>query len=513
MAIKKYLLLVSALVLALTLAACGGSDSSSTLVVASGAEAVTFDIQATNDQATSRVARQMYETLIFQTEELELVPGLALSWEDIGDNTYEFTLRQGVTFHNGETFTADDVAFTIQRATQSPTIGHIVGAIDPDKIEVVDDYTIRLGTKTPFGPFLTHLAHPATAILNRKAVTEAGEDYGTTVVVGTGPYEFEEWVVGSQISVVRFEDYWGTPALTDRIEFKTIVESSVRLIGLENGEIDIIYDVAPADTVTVEANSELTLINTPNLGAEYLGLNVASNEYLQDINVRKAIAHIMDIAAIVESIYSNVGTQMTGPINSSVFGYNPDLEAYAYDEALAAQFLADSQWPNGGFSLDLYVGDNSQQRIQVAQVVQSQLAKLNITVTIRQMEWGAFLAETAKPAEDTKTDMFLLGWTTVTADADYGLYPLFHSQSGAAGGNRTFYANARVDELLDLGRNTDDQEARLAAYQEAQAIINDELPWVFLQTRENVSAIRNTVTGFVHHPMGTYLLSGVSKSE
>jgi len=513
MAFKKYFLLVSALALALTLAACGGSDDSDTLVVASGAEAVTFDIQATNDQATSRVARQIYENLIFQTEELELVPGLAVSWENLGDNVYEFKLREDVTFHNGEPFTADDVAFTIQRATESSTIGHIVGAIDPDKIEVVDDYTIRLGTKTPFGPFLTHLAHPATAIMNREAVTDAGEDYGTTVVVGTGPYAFEEWVVGDQITVVRYEDYWGTPALTERIEFRTVREASVRLVGLENGEIDIIYDVSPADTATVEASSELTLINTPNLGAEYLGLNVASNDYLKDLNVRKAIAHVMDIASIIETIYSNVGTQMTGPINSSVFGYNPDLDAYEYDEELAADYLAASEWPEGGFELDLYVGDNSQERIRVAQIVQSQLEKINIDVNIVQMEWGAFLAETRKPAEESVADLFLLGWTTVTADADYGLYPLFHSESGPAGGNRTFYANDRVDELLDLGRTTDDQEDRLAAYQEAQEIINAELPWVFLQTRENVSAIRNTVSGFVHHPMGTYLLAGVSKSE
>lgn len=513
MRFKKLLLLASAFTLAFTLAACGGSEDGGALIVASGAEPVTFDIQATNDQATSRVARQIYQNLINQTEDLELVPELATSWENIGDNVYEFKLREDVVFHNGEAFTADDVAFTMLRASESPTISHIVGALDPEKIEVVDDFTIRIGTKTPFGPFLTHLAHPATAIMNQEAVEAGGEDYGITSAVGTGPYQFDEWITGDRVIVTRFEDYWGTPGISERIEFRTIREASVRLVGLQNGEIDIIYDVAPADTATVESDADLSLINTPNLGAEYLGLNVASNEYLQDLNVRKAIAHVIDIKAIVDSIYSNVGTQMTGPINSSVFGYNPDLEAFAYDEELAQDFLSQSAWPDGGFTLSLYVGDNNQQRIQVAQVVQSQLAKINIDVEIEQMEWGAFLAETAKPAEETVTDMFLLGWTTVTADADYGLYPLFHSGSSAAAGNRTFYANTRVDELLDLGRNTDDQTARLAAYQEAQQIINNELPWVFLQTRENVSAIRNNVEGFVHHPMGTYLLAGVSKTD
>ena len=166
-----------------------GGDSK-VLVVANGADPVTFDIQATNDQATTRVARQIYDTLITQTNDLELEPGLATEWEEVEENLFEFKLREDVVFHNGEPFTAADVEFTLRRAVDSPTIGHIVGSIDPDSIEVVDDYTIRVGTSDTFGPFLTHLAHPAVGILNQKAVEYAGEDYGIDVVVGTGPFKF-----------------------------------------------------------------------------------------------------------------------------------------------------------------------------------------------------------------------------------------------------------------------------------------------------------------------------------
>lgn len=509
---KKISLFSLVLLSFLALSACSSSDDS-VLVVANGADPVTFDMHATNDQATARVARQIYETLVFQGNDLELSPGLATSWREVGDNTFEFTLRDDVFFHNGDKFTAADVVWTFKRALQSPTISHIIGAIDADKITMVDDYTVRIGTRFAFGPFITHLAHPAMSILNQRAVEEAGADFGSQGVVGTGPFQFVSWNVGDRVVLERFDGYWGEPAGVSKIEFRTIRESNVRVIALENGEVDIAYDIAPSDIPIVQGNASLNLINTPNLGAEYLALNTASNPYLRDINVRRAIASMIDVASIVEAIYNNVGTQMTGPINASVFGYNPNLDPFPFNEAQARQYLSQSQWPNGGFTLRLFVGDNNQERIRVAQVVQAQLEKLGINVVLNQMEWGAFLAETAKPADESITDLFLLGWTTVTADADYGLYPLFHTSAWGAAGNRSFFSNPRVDELLDLGRSSIDQNVRLQAYQEAQAIIAAELPWVFLQTRENVSAYRAGVEGFEHHPMGSYFLASVRKTD
>ncbi|MDE1549275.1 ABC transporter substrate-binding protein [Jeotgalibaca caeni] len=502
------------------LGACSGSDENvgsdveatngepQVLVVANGADPVTFDIQATNDQATTRVARQIYDTLITQTNDLELVPGLATEWEEVEENLYEFKLREDVVFHNGEPFTANDVAYTLNRAVESPTIGHIVGSIDPATIEVVDDHTIRVGTSDTFGPFLTHLAHPAVGILNEKAVEEAGEDYGITVAVGTGPFKFVEWVAGTHVLVLadRNEDYWGDAPEVDSIEFKTIADPSVRLIELESGTVDIAYDIAPSDIPAVTDNSELTLINTPNLGAEYLGLNVKNDTPLQDIKVRQAIAHAIDVESIIKTVYMDVGSHMAGPINELVFGYNEDLEPTAYDVDKAKALLAEAGYEEGDITLSLYVGDNSQERIRVSQVVSEALSKVGITVEVSQMEWGAFLDAAAVG----EPDMFLLGWTTVTTDADYGLYPLFHSDSFGEAGNRTFYKNDRVDELLELGRYTSDQEQRLEYYYEAQEIISEEVPWVFLQTRENVTGVRNWVKGFEHHPTGSYFLEDVS---
>lgn len=484
----------------------GGNGESTVLRVANSADPVTLDIQATNDQATTRVARQIYDTLITQTNDLELVPGLATEWEEVEENLYEFTLREDVTFHNGEPFTAEDVEFTLQRAVESPEIGHIVGSIDPDTIEVVDDHTIRVGTSDSFGPFLTHLSHPAVGILNKEAVEEAGEDYGISVAVGTGPFEFVEWVTGTQVTAERYDDYWGDAPEIGTIEFLTIADPSVSLIELESGAVDIAYDIAPSDIPAVEENSELTLLNTPNLGAEYLGFNLENDTPLQDVRVRQAIAHAVDVEAIVDTIYMGVGEQMAGPINELVFGYNDDLEPYEYDVEQAEELLAEAGYEGGDFTLSLYVGDNSQERIRVSQVIAEALSEIGITVEVSQMEWGAYLDATALG----EGDMHLLGWTTVTTDADYGLYPLFHSDSFGAPGNRSFYANDRVDELLDLGRYTTDQDQRAEYYEEAQEIISEEVPWVFLQTRENVTGISNRVNGFEHHPTGSYFLKDVS---
>lgn len=485
-------------------AAAGGGEPTK-LIVANGADPVTFDIQATNDQATTRVARQIYDTLITQTNDLELVPGLATEWEEVSPNLYEFKLREDVVFHNGEPFTANDVAYTLKRASESPTISHIVESIDPTTIEVIDDHTIRIGTSATFGPFLTHLAHPAVGILNEKAVEEAGEDYGITVAVGTGPFEFVEWVADTHVIAESFDDYWGEAPGVDSIEFRTIADPSVRLIELESGTVDIAYDIAPSDMPAVDENADLTLINTANLGAEYLGLNVKNDTPLQDVKVRQAISHAIDVDSIIKTVYMNVGTHMAGPINDLVFGYNEDLKPTEYDVDQAKALLEEAGYGDG-FTLSLYVGDNSQERIRVSQVVAEALAQIGITVEVKQMEWGAFLDAAAVG----EPDMFLLGWTTVTTDADYGLYPLFHSSSFGAAGNRTFYKNDRVDELLELGRFTSDQEERLGYYYEAQEIIAEEVPWVFLQTRENVTGIRNWVNGFEHHPTGSYFLNEVT---
>lgn len=510
MKLTKYKFLAIALVSLLALTACGSKSSGGdkdTLIVASGADAITFDIQATNTQSTTRVARQIYETLVHQNEDLTLSPGLAESWEAKDDTTFTFKLKPNVKFHNGEPMTADDVAYTLKRAAENPSIAHIVGEIDPAKVVVVDELTIEVGTKNPYGPFLTHLAHPATGIMNEKAVTEGGEDYGLKPV-GTGPYELTSWISDSEITLKAFDDYHGTAAATPTIVFKVIKAEQTRMIALENGEIDIALDVAPTDISKVEANDNLTLYRDQNLSTAYVAFNTQSKTPINDPKVRVAISHAVDVDSIIKTIYQGVGTKAAGPVNSLVFGYNDSLKPYDYDMDKAAKLLAEAGYPDG-FSFKLYVGDNNSQRINTAEVVKESLSKLKINVEIVQLEWGAFL----DASSNGEPDMFILGWTTVTTDADYGLYPLFHSSQHGAAGNRSFYSNARVDELLDAAKAETDPDKRVELYGEAQEIITEEAPWIFVQSGEDVIAASKNVTGFKNNPTGSYFLSGVKVTK
>ena len=178
---KRILVLLAAATLLL------GSAFAQRLVVGQGSDAISLSPHNTNDQPSARVMRQIYDTLVVQTEALELEPGLAESWEQVDENTWLFNIRQGVTFHDGSALTASDVVYTLNRlrdpATAAPA-AFLVGFIS--NLEAVDDSTVRLTTNAPFAPLLAHLSHTATSILSEAAVEAAGEDYGTTVVVGTG---------------------------------------------------------------------------------------------------------------------------------------------------------------------------------------------------------------------------------------------------------------------------------------------------------------------------------------
>ena len=223
-------LLTILLVALLGLTACASNEPSApvkdTLIVGMGADAVSLDPHRSNDQSSSRVRSHIYETLILQTEDLQLVPGLADSWTQIDDLTFEFKLKKDVVFHDGSPFTAADVKFTFERALTSPDIGHIIGSLE--SVEVVDDFTVRLVTKQPFAPMLTHLAHPAASILSEEVVSAAGYEFA--VPVGTGPYKFVEWVIGDKVTLARFDDYHGTKAVIPNVVFRAIPDNSVRTI-------------------------------------------------------------------------------------------------------------------------------------------------------------------------------------------------------------------------------------------------------------------------------------------
>lgn len=476
-----------------------------TLTVAQGADVTSLDPHGQNDQPSSRVRRHIYETLVVQNERLELVPGLAESWRQVNPTTFEFTLREGVRFHNGDLLTANDVKFSFERVLDPATraAGRFLVAMIA-RVEVVNPRTVRVVTQYPFVPILAHLAHPVASILNQRAIAAAGADYGSRVSVGTGPFRLVRWEAGSQVILERNNEWWGGRAGVERLVFRAIPEGTVRAIELETGGIDIAYGLEPVDRQRLAGRRDLQLVVAETLSTHYIGFNARKPPF-NDVRVRQAINHAVNVDAIVEVVWAGQAVRARAPIPPRAFAAHPGLEPYAFNPERARALLRAAGVPQG-FRTTIWTNENPL-RIQVAEIVQANLRQVGILVEIRVLEWATYLSRTAAGEHD----MFILGWVTVTADADYGLHALFHSVNFGNAGNRTFWSDPRVDQLLDRGRIATDPEVRRRIYFEAQEIIHREAPWIFLVYPQEVFGLRANIENFVAHPAGHINLTWVTK--
>ena len=500
---KRKLRVAIASCAAMLLAACSSPQDTAgvkdTVVVAQGADAKTLDPHTTNDQPSSRVMIQIYSQLVETDADMNIVPGLAETWEQVDDRTVLFHLRKGVKFHNGEELKASDVKFTFDRMLASPMVAHIVDAID--SVAVVDDYSVTVKTKAPFGPLLYHLSHSAASIVNEKAVTEAGESYGQHPV-GTGPYEFVSWAVGDSVTLKAFDDYYGGKQEVPNAIFRNIAEGTNRAIALETGEVDISYDIEPIDKKTVSEHEKLSLVEDRDLSMTYLGLNVNKAPY-DNVKVRQAVAYAINTADIIDAVMMGSAVPTNSPISDRVFGHSKKARQYEQDYAKARQLLKEAGYEDG-FSTSIWVSDNPV-RVQIAQVIQAQLREIGIRMSIEVLEWGAFLDGTARGEHDS----FILGWGTVTGDADYGLYALFDSHTHGSAGNRSFYSNPEVDALLEAARISSDMDERKKLYSDIQVILQEELPTISLFSKFQNAGIQKNVKGFELAPAGHHKLRGV----
>lgn len=474
----------------------GALAQAQTITVGQGADAVTLDPHGTNDQPSARVMRQIYDTLIIQQEDLELVPGLAESWEQLDDTTWEFTLREGVTFHNGEPLTADDVVFTFNRLTDpevAAPAAFLLGFVE--SVEAADERTVRITTQYPFAPILAHLSHTATSILNEQAVTEAGEDYGTTTVVGTGPFSFVRWEPATQIVLERNDDWWGGEVLPERVVFRPIIEGTVRAIELETGGIDIAYGLEPTDANRIEGGGVpgVRLETVETLSTNYIGFNV-QKEPFDDVRVRQAINHAVDVDLIIEAVLEGRAIPATGPIAPAVFGARTDLEPYAYDPERARELLEEAGYGDG-LSLRLHTNENPV-RVQIAEVLQFEAAQVGVNLEVFVEEFGAFI-DRILDTDTADFDLFLLGWTG-NVDPNYAMFELFHSRGD---NNYIAYTNPELDALLEEGRRLEPgSEESNAVYREAQAVLMADAPFAFINNTEEIGVNHDTITGWQLHP-------------
>lgn len=502
--IKKLVILIVGL---FTILSCGKKEEevkgNKPLIVAQGADARTLDPQKAIDTPTVRVYNQIYDGLVKKDNDMNIVPGLAESWNKVDERRTIFNLRKGVKFHNGETLTAKDVKFTLDRMKNQPTVSFLISEIE--LVNVIDDYTVEIVTKNGFGPLLSHLSHPGAVILNEKAVTNSSERYDQNPV-GTGPYILDKWLAGDRIFLKANPEYYLGKSAIENIVIKAIPEGTNRTIALETGEADIVYDVDPVDIDKIKSNNDLKFLYEQSLGNSYLGLNTQHKPF-DDVRVRQAIAYAINVDDIIEVVYKNTAIPGSSPISPKIPGYNKDVKNYEYNVEKAKKLLAEAGYPNG-FKTSIWINDNTSRK-DIATILQDQFKTIGIDAAIETLEWGAYIDRTAAGEHD----MYILGWVTVTGDPDYGLYPVFHTSAHGRAGNRSFYSNTTVDRLLDEARISTDQEKRMDNYREIQRIIQEEIPSITMVYNNQNVATQKYVENFVLHPTGYFNLYNVNFSK
>ncbi|KMK74449.1 glutathione ABC transporter substrate-binding protein [Alkalihalobacillus pseudalcaliphilus] len=520
-----FFILISFLSIALVACGSGNNDSDSStgtgaeggiLIIDEMSDAVSMDPHGSNDATSANVYYNIYETLVVQDMEMNLQPGLATEWfQDEEDPTrWEFSLREGVKFHDGSDFNADVVKANLDRVLDSD-IGSprafLYNMIT--EINILDEYTVEFITEYPYAPLAANLAHNGGSMMSAEliqadydAVENNGRDYGAVInegPIGTGYFKFENWTPGEELNLTRNEDYWGEKAKLDGVKFRVISEAATRVANLRTGSSHISHPISPSNIGEVEATPELELIRTPSVSLSYFGFNM-DKEPFDDVRVRQAISMAINKDDIIYGIYEGAGIPAISPVPPSVFGYSDNVEGLEYNVDRAKELLAEAGYENG-FSTTIWTND-SPERYDAAINVQAQLKEIGIDVEIVQREWGAYLSQTT----NGEHDMFVLGWSTVTGDADYSMYALFHSSQHGAPGNRTFIANDELDELLEQARRSSDEQERIELYERAQEILVEEAPMIYVHHQEYLLSHRSEVQGLLQTPTDILLLNEVT---
>lgn len=492
---KKLLLLM--LVVALVTIGVGGAlaqepQSGGTLRVAFQNDWESLDPHVTSSYSSIQILNNVLETLTTFNDDLELVPGIAESWEQSEDGlTWTFNLRQGVMFSNGDELTADAVVFTYTRFLD-PEGGFSgnSGNIGPEGtvIEAVDDYTVTITHPEPIAiaPILLG-TNKSVGIIHPDSVNDDGS---ITQPIGTGPFMISELEGTSRILLERNPNYWqeGLPYL-DAVEIRPIPDDTVRETSLLGGEVDWVLAIAPQSYDSLVADESIVVETAPQLSYDYIGFNL-TREPFDDVRVRQAISYAMDREQICQAAYFGLCEALYGGPIGSGSPWQYDYEPYASSPDLdkARELLAEAGYADG-FEMEWLPNSQVGETVRAAQVLQAQMQQIGITSTINAPEWAEWL----ELEGNFMYDAYICSWNGLIDAENY--YYLQH-RTGLVF-NFTGYSNPDFDALVDEGRSVSDFETRYGIYEEANQILVDEAPYVFMYNKLEIRAYGNNVNGFV----------------
>lgn len=500
-------------------------DGSKTAVIGLSSEPSNLDPRNYSfTPSTFAIAYQIYEPLLYHdTRTDELIPGLAESYEILDEDSYQFNLRQDVTWHDGEAFNADDVVWSLTRtANRVSEYG-----LDPaNPVEVLDEYTIIVNTNGPQGPFLKqnlalnirilpeHIlesyyadarvaeyeattdeeGNEVTAEAVRDAALRSidrGDDWQEPAYIGTGPFVFGEWERGRQIVLTANDDYWGGRPNLDEVIFRWVEEDTSRIIGLESGDFDLVLGVPETDVDRLSGVEGVEVLVSPGLGYQMLTMN-QSVPALSDVRVRQAIAYAVDQNEIA-ALYGDLATRTCGPLSVNSGFYNSNVNCFEYDPDAARALLNEAGW-DGSTTLQLKTVSDL---LDEALLVEFYLEDVGIDVDVQEVDAASYYSE----VRSGESELALYSFGNIV-DPDH-MYWVFTST--ILGGRIFSYENVSVDELLLSGQQIADIESRSELYNEAQqTIVDEDTVAVFLYSSAYLRAYRtDRLTGIELMPRPT----------
>jgi peptide/nickel transport system substrate-binding protein len=486
----------------------GGGD----LIVGTTDTVVTLDPAKAYDYYSSNIIQNVAQTLVgFAPGETEPSPMLAEDWEVSDDGlTYTFTLREGVTFHNGKEMTSEDVQFSFERVQN---MNHPAGAaflLDGiASIETPDDLTVEITLSEPNATFVPRLGYTVATIVpsdghypapdteveageEEGAQEQAAEEFVQEDLIGTGPYTLGEFREGESITLIANPDYWGDAPRNDRVLVRFFETSSQMKLALENGEIDVANrDFSPDEQQDLQANDAIQSVQGDGGRTRYIVINVTHDE-VSEVDVRQAIAAAIDRDRIIEDVFAGQVEPIYSMIPPGFDASRPYFEEY--DDADPSDFLDEADGP---VSISLHYGGERYGPTEpsLVQVIERMLEETGLfEVDLVSTEWAQFTQE-AWPGADGQYPVFMLGWNPDFFDPDTYIEPFYLST-----GFLSMYENPEMDRLIVESQQETDPDAREELFDEIQRIAADdvpiiplfqEVPWVYAQT--NISGLEETM--------------------
>ncbi|MCA0872817.1 ABC transporter substrate-binding protein [Seohaeicola saemankumensis] len=488
------------------------------LIVGQIAEPKALDPAAVTAVNDFRILMNVYDGLVrYKDGTLEVEPALATGWTISDDGTeYTFTLREGVSFHDGSVFDAEAVKFNFDRMLKEDHPYHNTGPFPLsfffsaiEAVDVIDAQTVKFTLNAPYAPFLSNLAYPTGLIVSPAAVAEHGAEFGRNPS-GTGAFKFAEWRSNEAVVVEANPDYWdGAPDL-QAVVFRPITDANTRTAEMLAGGIDLMVEVPPVALSEFQGDA-YTLHEQAGPHVWFLILNAKKGPFA-DKRVRQAANYAVNKQAIVNDVLEGTAAVAAGPTPPAfAWAYNEALEPYPYDPAKAKALIAEAGAE--GAELTFYVtegGSGMLDPVAMGTAIQADLQAVGLKVKIETYEWNTFLGK-VNPGLEGKADMAEMAWMTNDPDT----LPFLALRTGAwpdkGGFNSGYYSNPEVDQLLEAARASTNQAERAKLYQDMQVIVQEDAPWVFVANWKQNAVTSDRVENFTLQPSFFLLLDDVVK--